>query len=439
MKNDEDNFHEVVETFRPRFWWLKKRHLASFCIIATVLIAGILYLKKRCDDRHSLLVEATSRGDVESVKRLMRWGLELNRAPRPLIRIAIYKCDIEMLRFLLANGVEYRQNWNNPVSLAASASIACPDTANAMIDLLALHGAPLDRHDDVTERMDARSILRASSPVTLEHLLKRGVPAQQEVDVTSLLHTPGLRCAWRQILSHGADVNWRDSHGQTAVSAVELIFTRDRENPCYVDDVEYAKILLDNGADPNIPDKEGKTALDHAYEQEKQNKDLIALLKQHGAKSTKFEGASQAAAFRRAIQNTEDIRVYSRTLAAPGSRHGLECDFAFQGNFGTETLVSDGSWVLPLGQKRLFSASCSVPSYLHFAVLLKDRTKDIPMSLNNRSNRGDIGVQFSELARDEELVVYHSASPITDLADALKTGQAHPFRRINLVVWEGKN
>ncbi|MCG5053676.1 MAG: ankyrin repeat domain-containing protein [Myxococcales bacterium] len=436
-REDED----AVRAFRPKFWWLTRRRVASVGVLALLVVVLCAYLRGLYRNRHQMIADAAYAGDLRRVGTLLRWGLDPRMTRPPAINIAIEACNFDMLKLLADSGSELRRTWYNPVSLVAHKSADCPETAIRMLDYLVSRGADLNlpRAKDNRTQDSVRSLLRVTSPEVLRYFLARGVPPVQSDDVISLLDVRALRCEWRLILESGVDVNWRGPYGNTPLAEVERAERENIDSGCEMSDVEYARVLLENGADPNIPDNEGLTALDHAYERDVQNVELIALLEKHGAKSTRFKGAAEAASQSRSFQRRDLIRTYSQQLSPPDSLNGLKCDFIFRGQFGMETLISEDSWVLPLGQKREFDANCNVPSYLHFAVLRRDQTKDIPMSLNNRSNRGRIFVQFSERARNEELVVYHSASPIDDLGEALRKGQAYPFRRIDLTVWEGKD
>jgi len=71
------------------------------------------------------------------------------------------------------------------------------------------------------------------------------------------------------LLRHGANVNVRDIHGYTVLMYGE-------SSPAVV------KLLLGAGADANARNNEGRKVLEMADTID--NKEVVALLKQHGAK-----------------------------------------------------------------------------------------------------------------------------------------------------------
>lgn len=73
------------------------------------------------------------------------------------------------------------------------------------------------------------------------------------------------------LLDRGADPNIFNSNGETALTAAI-----DHYFP-----VESLRILLEKGADPNFPDAHGTTALSSAIENGRY--DLIELLHEYGA------------------------------------------------------------------------------------------------------------------------------------------------------------
>lgn len=74
------------------------------------------------------------------------------------------------------------------------------------------------------------------------------------------------------LLDQGAKADAQDSYGEP------LLFLAMQNNKSTV----VVRLLLEHGAEPNLPGKEGKTPLQLARQSKRF--DLIALLKQHGAK-----------------------------------------------------------------------------------------------------------------------------------------------------------
>ncbi len=62
----------------------------------------------------------------------------------------------------------------------------------------------------------------------------------------------------RILLEHGADINLQDKKGWTALMLA-----------CFFEQDKAAKLLLEHGADVNIKNRKGKTALDIGYKNAK--------------------------------------------------------------------------------------------------------------------------------------------------------------------------
>lgn len=81
-----------------------------------------------------------------------------------------------------------------------------------------------------------------------------------------------------KMIRQGADVNWQWHDGSTALMATAL------EN-----DLDGARLLLENDADPNLGDNAGITAIHYAAS--KGNADLLSLLKEFGGKLDTLSGS----------------------------------------------------------------------------------------------------------------------------------------------------
>ncbi|KAK3689276.1 ankyrin repeat-containing domain protein, partial [Podospora appendiculata] len=133
--------------------------------------------------------------------------------------------------------------------------------------------------DPQVRTKDGRTPLHAAAgaedQTVVEILLNAGAdPNAVDDEGWSVLHV-AARCGREQsvklLLSHGADVNVRDERGYSALAAAC--------NGCSLPDIP--RLLLENKADPNAPDKLGSAPLHWtAY---KGNKVICELLLDHGA------------------------------------------------------------------------------------------------------------------------------------------------------------
>ena len=125
------------------------------------------------------------------------------------------------------------------------------DTLNALID----HGAPIDaRREDGTNAL--LSACRTGQSESLKFLLEAG--ADESVvkpDGNTILHEAVKgKCSnesLQKIIDHGVvNINYVNNHSQTALLSA-----------CYTAQAESIKVLLENGADPNISDVNDYTSL----------------------------------------------------------------------------------------------------------------------------------------------------------------------------------
>ncbi len=109
-------------------------------------------------------------------------------------------------------------------------------------------------------------------PVVQEFLLKSGAdPNAQNNDGITPLHNAAYPSYVSLLLRHGANVNAVSKSGETPLHIVAAEWER----------TDVLKILLENGADTTLKDRDGDTALDIAKHREDPAK--VKLLRKFGA------------------------------------------------------------------------------------------------------------------------------------------------------------
>lgn len=110
---------------------------------------------------------------------------------------------------------------------------------------------------------------------------------------------------FKRMIHEGADINQKDDFGRPPlhvavnmgnIEMIELLLVKGAninsvdekgDSPLFkitTDDGQIISLLLGYGANPNIENKDGRTILDKAYEENLV--DVVRILHRHGAKST---------------------------------------------------------------------------------------------------------------------------------------------------------
>jgi ankyrin repeat protein len=137
-----------------------------------------------------------------------------------------------------------------------------------MVQWLLEHGADIDFYDPAYEIIDKTAFLYAGAN-GFNDILDTLIPYQPNVSIRNGYGGNALIPAAEKghvdtvkllLERTDVDVNFVNFLGWTALLEV-VIFGQD--NPTYQ---EIVRLLLQHGADPGIPDKNGVTALDHAQQ-----------------------------------------------------------------------------------------------------------------------------------------------------------------------------
>jgi uncharacterized protein len=192
------------------------------------------------------MMDAAERGDLSAINRLLTVGTKVDvrdEGLRTPLYLAVVHNRIEAVKLLLSEGASVNaqaRDLDTPWLLAGALGRA--DILRLMIP----RGPDLAIHN----RFGGTAL----------------IPACEKGHVEAV----------RVLLDTAIDVNHVNELGWTCL--LEIAYLSDG-SPRYV---EIARMVLQAGADPDIPDKRGKTALDHA--EERKLTALAALLKSHKAR-----------------------------------------------------------------------------------------------------------------------------------------------------------
>ncbi len=240
------------------------------------------------------LIEAVRRGDIPTMRQILNAHPQLVNASasvnpdmRPhdtvtmhLIHLAIAEGGAEALRLLIERGADLNarnregrlplhdcfeyghDDWAKMLVEAGAVPDVCAASAYGMHDRLRhiLAENPALANDLSTGESPLGWSVYGAQPESAKILFEHGAIADR---------TPFDGFAWRPaamvastavtpvLLAHGADPDWRDGEGNTAMHRA----IRSRIVP---DPAKFLRILLDAGADPNLLNHEGRTPLEEA-------------------------------------------------------------------------------------------------------------------------------------------------------------------------------
>jgi ankyrin repeat protein len=183
------------------------------------------------------LLEASEKGDVEKVKKLLKEGANVNAKDKigrsPLHKAAFYR-HIEIVKLLIENGANVNAKDNYGYT--------------------PLHDAAISGHIEIVKL-----------------LIENGayVNAKSYLDWTPLHYAAfyGHIEIVKLLIEKGANVNAKDNYGWTPLHYA-----------AFYGHIEVVKLLIEHGADPNIKNNKGKTAIDLA--REKGYSEIVKLIEE---------------------------------------------------------------------------------------------------------------------------------------------------------------
>lgn len=223
-------------------------------ILVFILIATIpVTLSAKAEDKNSQLLTKTMQNDMAAVKKLIESGANINQQNEryghtPLIIACVYGYE-DLARYLIAKGADVNIKGKD----GSTALIAAASNSKALVELLISKGA------------DARA--RMSNGIGVFTQCSNSIIAGRFPLATAQL-----------LIEKGADVNESPTFG--AIEGYTPLMTAAKH-----DRQAFVKLLIKNGADINAKAKDGSTALSLATE--KGHKNIVDILKSHGAKEPK--------------------------------------------------------------------------------------------------------------------------------------------------------
>jgi ankyrin repeat protein len=210
-------------------------------------MTNTIYSKQQREDGLKL-ISASEKGDVETVKSLLEKGVYIHaqdREGRCALVAAAYKNRLEI------------------------------------VDLLIAAGADVNMKDDTIQSAYLISTMEGCGYI---ELLKKTLKAGADVHSTDSDNGTGLIRASdrghveivKELLKTDIRVNHVNRMGWTALFEAILLGGGDERH------TEIVRLLVDAGADVNLPDKDGVTPLAHA--KNRNFTDIITILENSGAK-----------------------------------------------------------------------------------------------------------------------------------------------------------
>lgn len=261
--------------------------------LAKVLVKHDADVNLRSDDDLAALNYAINKSHKDFVKFLIKSGADVNASDNPLFIALQNQNNSEIVDELIKGGARVNSRHGDGWT---PLMIASHNGNVKVIEVLLSHDAHVNAKSD--KGYTPLYLALHNNNVAAKVLIENGASSrglEEEFLGEKLFRAVdfGNVDFVRTLIKIGANINARNANGQTPLGIVcrqENVYSRR--------DVQMVKYLLENGADVNIRDNSGNTPLTTISSKKvtyDETREIIELLKQHGAQVENDDGSKKEA------------------------------------------------------------------------------------------------------------------------------------------------
>lgn len=252
---------------------LNSRYLRHpMTVFCTIVVVALLIATSVIDYSGSALIRAVYRGDLLTVRALIKNGKDVNASAldgtTPLIAAA-GTCNRKMVELLLQEGADPNSaDLHGRTSLSVVVAAGKTSTSAEIFEVLLSAGAKINPKDPTALALLMNAVLNGNLEIVRD-LLTQGIDANSRgADARTpimLAAREGFLGIVALLAQNGADLNAQDRYGETALMLA-----------AYNGHTDVVMVLKFLGADLNKKDKNGATA--DAYASDQKHPDIVEFL-----------------------------------------------------------------------------------------------------------------------------------------------------------------